>query len=58
MDLNISLNDDKKKRGPQKHRKNSMFSEQKSNPAGAIISVMIAATALLVLLILIFLSFT
>lgn len=56
MDLDISLNDKKKKKGSQR-RKNSMFSEKKENPVGAIVSVIIAVAAFLVFLILIFLSF-
>lgn len=57
MDLNINLNDEKKKKGQKKYRKNSMFSERKEIPATAVISVVIAVAAFLALLILIFLSF-
>lgn len=56
MDLDISLNDKKKKKGLQ-NRKKGMFSEQKENPVTAIVSVIIVIAALLALLILIFLSF-
>lgn len=57
MDLNISLNDKKGKKGQKKWRKNSMFSERKEHPLVAVVSVCMAAAALISLFLLVFLSF-
>ncbi len=57
MDLDISLNDERKKKRQKKNRRNSMFSEQKKLPVAAAVSVIITVTAFIALLILIFLSF-